>query len=260
MRRFQLKWASFLLLCSLIFPQSLTARELVVLTGEWKPFVSSDLENDGFLAEVVQKAFETVDIETVVQFAPWPRCEAAIRHGKEPVTFPYTETVERSAFALFSDTIATSRTVFFYNRKKMKPFRYTGLDQLEPFLVGGIRGYFYLPRLKKAGLNIDYSENEEDAIKKLFYGRVDLVLLNELVGWNIINTTYSGRTETFDVFENAYDTNDLRLMASKNHPDGASILKGFNKGLRIIKSNGVYRRILEKFDIPETAGHFDSKR
>jgi len=246
-----------LLICTLIFTRFTFAWEIVVMTGDWKPFVSSELAEYGFLTVVVSKAFQAVGVKTDIQFAPWTRCEAAIKHGKSLVTFPYSITEERSEFAYFSDSIAKSRTVFFYNRQKRKTFEYTGLDNLGSLLVGGIRGYFYIPQLKKAGLSIDYSENENDAFKKLLYGRVDLVLLNELVGWKIINTFDSDQVNVFASSKSAFSINELRLMVSKKHPGADEHLKLFNKGLQIIKTNGVYRKIFTKFKIPEPVGNFE---
>ncbi len=253
----KVKWIFCLLVCTLIFPRFTFAQEIVVMTGEWKPFVSSELDEFGFLTVVVSKAFQAVGIRTDIHFAPWTRCEAAIKHGKSLVTFPYTMTKERSEFAYFSDAIAKSRTVFFYNRQKRKTFDYTGLENLGSALVGGIRGYYYIPQLKKAGLSIDYSENENDAFKKLLYGRVDLVLLNELVGWKIVNTFYSDQANDFASSKSAFSVNELRLMVSKKHHGADEHLQLFNRGLQTIKTNGVYREIFTKFKIPEPVGNFE---
>ena len=41
----------------------------------------------------------------------------------------------------------------------------------------------------------------------------------------------------------------MHLLVSKTNPDGDEILKAFNTGLKIIKDNGVYDRILSDHDM-----------
>jgi len=249
-------FALWLLIYAMVFPSSAFAQDVVIMTGEWNPFVSIDLENYGFTAEIVSQACLAVGIRPVFKFAPWPRCEAEVKYGKTFATFPYTETETRAQFADFSKPIAKSRTVFFYNRKKMEQFDFSDLDDLKSFLIGGVRGYYYEARFKKADLSVDYSENEDDSFKKLFYGRVDIVPVNELVGWEIINKLFPDQTDIFSTAGTALDENELHLMVSKKYPDAATLLERFNKGLETIKTTGVYKKIIEKYNIPQTVGSF----
>lgn len=255
--RRKIAWILFVSVFALTLPLQVESQEIVVMTGEWKPYVSRDLEENGFLSVVVSEAFTAAGMTPEIHFAPWPRCEAAIEYGKYPVAFPYSSNEERATFAYFSDSLAKSRSVLFYNPRKQQNFDFTGLENLKPFLIGGIRGYFYIPRLKKAGLSIDFSENEIDAMKKLLYGRVDLVALNELVGWKIIDSLYPDEKDRFASSKTALSENDLKLMVSKKHTGALEYLERFNNGLRIIKSNGTYRKILVKYRVPETIGSFE---
>ncbi len=245
-----------LLLCAVAFPLPAFGQDLAIMTGEWKPFVSRDLENCGFTAEITSQAFLAVGIRPVFQFAPWSRCEAGIKYGKTFAAFPYTKTGTRARFADFSEPIAKSRTVFFYNRKKFKRFDFSELDNLKSLLIGGVRGYYYEPMFKKAGLSVDYSENEDDSFKKLFYGRVDIVPVNELVGWETVNRLFHDQVDMFSTTKKTLDESELTLMASRKYPDTAKLLERFNKGLRTIKVNGVYKKIIVRYNIPQTVGSF----
>ncbi len=231
--------------------------ELTIMTGEWSPFVASELPEFGFTSEIIKEASLAAGLKVSIHFAPWPRCEAAVKHGKVFASFPYSANDSRDEFAFFSQPIAISRSVFFYSKKKMANFNFSKLDELKPYLIGGVRGYYYEPLFKKIGLSVDYSDSEDDALKKLFFGRVALLPLNELVGWEMIRKLYPEQSENFSTSNTAIDDNNLNLMVSRNFPNSVALLRQFNEGLTTIIDNGVYKRIMEKHKIPSVVGIID---
>ncbi len=138
----------------------------------------------------------------------------------------------------------------------MANFNFSNLDELKPYLIGGVHGYYYEPLFKKIGLSVDYSDSEDDALKKLLFGRVALLPLNELVGWEMIRKLYPGQSENFST-STAIDHQNLNLMVSRKFPDSAALLRRFNDGLNTIVDNGVYKRIMEKHKIPSAVGIID---
>ena len=227
---------------------------LVIITGEWSPYVASNLTEKGFTAEIIKEACRAAGLEVTIQFAPWPRCEAAIEHGKVFASFPFSPNEVRDKFALFSNPIAFSRSVLFYNTKKTAEFNFSELDELKSFLIGGVRGYYYEPLFTRKGLLVDYSDNEDAALKKLFFGRVDLMPLNELVGWESITRLFPEESNRFACSKNAIDTQSLNLMVSRSYPGAPELLERFNRGLATILANGVYQNIMERHDIPAAVG------
>jgi len=246
----------FFMICYFALQLPVCAQEIVIMTGEWDPFVSAKLKNKGFIAEIAAQACSAAGIKYSFEFAPWPRCEAKVRHGKAFAAFPYTPNEERAAFAYFSKPLSKARTVFFYNVNKLNVFNFSNFKALRPYLIGGVRGYYYEPIFKKNSLTVDYSDNEDDALKKLFFGRVDIMPLNELVGWNNIKRLYSTQIGMFATSKNVLDETDLNLMVSKKYPGATELLKRFNKGMEIIQKSSVYKNILLKNDVPLAMGCF----
>ena len=234
--------------------QASGSQKLVVMTGEWEPYVGSMLPGFGFTSDIIQEASNAAGLDVSIQFAPWPRCEASIEHGKAFATFPYSPNELRTKFAHFSQAIAKSRTVFFYNNEKLENFDFSRLEEVKPHLIGGVRGYYYEPRFTKLGLAVDYSENEDEALKKLFWGRVALMPLNELVGWEKIKKLYPDQSSIFSASNSAIDEQDLNVMVSRKYPDSEALLQRFNEGLNTIINNGVYKKIMEKHSIPPAIG------
>ncbi len=249
-----IKTAILLLVLVSALPGLASAKKLVIMTGEWDPYVSAKLDNKGFIAEIVDKACDAAKLQYSLKFAPWPRCQAEVLHGKALAAFPYTPTQERKAFAYFSKPLAKARTVFFYNVKKLKHFDFTNWKALKPYLVTGVRGYYYESTFKQKGLYVDYSDNEDEALKKLFLKRVDLMPLNELVGWKKIEKLYPGHVNLFSASANPLDESDLNLMVSKKYPKARDLLEQFNQGLAMIQKSGEYKKILVKNKLPLELG------
>ena len=229
-------------------------QELLIMTGEWTPYVSTTMPNNGFIAEIITQACLAANLKASISFAPWPRCEAAVQHGKAFGSFPYSSNATRTEFAVFSRPIARSRTVLFYDKEKFPNFSISSLADLKSYLIGGVRGYYYEPGFTKAGLSVDYSRNEDDALKKLFYGRVDIIPLNELVGRQSVIRLFPDKGSRIIPSVSALDENDLTLMVSRSYPGADDLLKRFNGGLEEIMQNGLYEKIMQKHNIPLSVG------
>jgi polar amino acid transport system substrate-binding protein len=220
---------------------------LPVLTGEWAPYVSESLQGGGMAAEIVTHAFLAAGLEPETSFAPWTRCESEIKQGRVFAGFPFTPTEERREYALFSEPLFRSRTVFFYMPERLESFRYLGLDGLRHLKVGGTRGYFYVPLFRRAELQVDYANEAELSFRKLFLGRVDVVAEARLVGWEILRRTYPNQISRFKASERALSVDPMALMVSKRWPGARKLLERFNQGMRRIRDNGVLEAISNKY-------------
>jgi polar amino acid transport system substrate-binding protein len=249
----------FLILVILIslYINTATAEQIKIVTGNYKPYVAIDLKDYGFTAKIIEKAFQVVDYQVEFEFAPWARCEAMVKTGKVFATFPYAINSKRDKIFIFSDVIGFSKTVFFYDPKVLgKSFAWEQLEDLKGYLIGGTRGYFYEPMFKKANLLVDYSDKEEDGFRKLIAGRIKLIPVNILVGWEILRKIAPDKADEFKTLIKPLSENGLFLMTSKRYPNASEIFEKFNHGLKLIKENGVYRSILEEYNIPEPVGAY----
>ncbi|MCP4352251.1 MAG: amino acid ABC transporter substrate-binding protein [Desulfobacterales bacterium] len=227
-----------------------SADKITLATGEWTPYTSKKLEGYGFITEIVSEVFKETGVETEYKFYPWRRCYHLVKSGKIWGAFPYTYTEERANEVLFSDSVGESKTVFFYYKKK-KDYAYDTLDNLKPFKLGGIVGYFYEEAFKKAGLQVDYAPDEISAINKLAAGRMELLPLNELVGWYYIGKRFPAKVNDFGRLEKAYSTDELKVIVSKQYPNSSNLLKQFNKHLNNVKTGDRYKAILKKYGISD---------
>ncbi len=248
--KFLKKTAIVGLFLSILWPMPMAGagETLTLATGEWAPYVSNELEGQGFITEIITEVFAEMDMVPVYVFYPWRRCYESVVVGKVWAAFPYSLTEEREKEVLFSDNLSYSVTRFFYYGKpKIKDFN--SLKALKSHRIGGVNGYFYEEDFQQAGLNIDFAAKEISAIEKLMMGRIDFLPLNELVGWHLINQNFPKNPEKFGMLDTPYSVNDLNLIVSKNFPDSRKLLKRFNEALQTIKDRYIYQDILERYRI-----------
>jgi polar amino acid transport system substrate-binding protein len=237
----------FLAVCLFISGGPVHAERVKLVAGEWAPYVSEDLPDGGFAAEVIIYAFLAAGIETDLEFTPWQQCEELVRAGKVFGAFPHKRTPERLRFARFSEPIAMSKGVFFYMKENISDLQFSALEDLAKYTIGGARGHFYESEFKRAGLTVEYASEAAISFKKLYIGLVDLVPENELVGWGLLQKFYPDELYKFGASRKSYNESSLHLMVSKQYPDSRNLLNRFNEGLKVIQDKGIYQRLLKKY-------------
>ncbi len=210
------------------------AQTLPLATGEWVPWTSAGLENYGEFAERVTIVMKEMGMEPDYVFYPWRRCFDSVAKGRVWAAFPYSYTEERAKQVWYSDMLACSRTVFFYYDSGGPPVRYRfeRLEDLKPYRIGGVTGYFYEEAFKAAGLQVDYANKEINSIEKLMVGRIDLVPVNERVGWDLIKTRFPDSFRNFHILEKPLSVKPLRLIVSRDYPGSKKLFDRFNQALQ----------------------------
>lgn len=224
------------------------AEKVQLATGEWPPYTSKNLEGYGFITEIISEVFIEMGREPEYEFHQWKRCYSLVKRGKVWAGFPYSYTEERAKEVLFSDTVGESTTKFFYYKKE-KDYPYQTLEDLQSYKIAGVKGYFYEEDFARAGLNVSYTSDEISALKRLVAGRVELMPLNELVGWAFIKEHFPDEADNFGTLQKAYNVSELQLIVSKDYPNSTELLNLFNEALKKVKTSERYTTILMKYGL-----------
>jgi polar amino acid transport system substrate-binding protein len=210
------------------------AQTISIATGEWKPFTSPGMQNYGKFTKRVTTVLKAMGIEPHYLFYPWGRCYDAVAKGRVWAAFPYSYTKKRAEKVWFSDKLSCSKTVFFYydRGKSAVKYRYNSLKDIKAYKIGGVIGYFYEDSFKRAGLKVDYVNKEINAIEQLKIGRIDLLPINNLVGWDLIKTHFPEDAHNFKTLPKPLSINPLCLIVSKHYPGSKKLLQRFNRALR----------------------------
>lgn len=219
-------------LLSSIFIQ---ADKLLIVTGEWEPYISQSLENYGPISNIITKVFNEMGIEVEYKFYPWRRCEELVKSGEAFATFPYIVTPEREKIYFFSEALYKSAGRVFYMKENLKEFDWNEYAEFKKYRLGGVFGYWYELPFRKEGLSVDYSATEAIALHKLYNMRLDLVVGDEDVMWEIIRKNYPKEIDKFMTAAKELNSNTLHLITSKDNEKFVDIMKEFNKTIKIMK-------------------------
>lgn len=233
-------WKVVLLLSACVLGMASTGRAeptLVITTGEIPPAISEQPDKS-FLTAVFQAVEKEMGVKFVFQFMPWKRCEQTVEELKAWGAIPYVR-LFNSASKLFGYSADGTR----------KTISYTELSELKHYKIGGVRGYWYENMFHDAGIELELVTDEEQNVKKLQAGRIDLAPLDETAGWYMIKSLFPEEREKFFTLTPPLSVKDCFLMTSKQYPETQHLLTQFNAALKTIKDNGIFQQLMEKYGV-----------
>ncbi|MGE4518206.1 MAG: substrate-binding periplasmic protein [Desulfobacteraceae bacterium] len=225
---------------------SLFAAEKIKLSSlDWEPYIGKSLQNEGYVAELVKKAFEISGYEATIEYLPWARAVEMAREGEYDGYLP-----EYYADSLHEDFLVSSPfpggpLVFF--KLKGKSISWSRLEDLKPYNIGVVRGYVNTEEFDNAQyLKKDPVKDDLTNLKKLGAGRIDLMVADKFVGLYLIQKELPQYVNKIEAVEPVLEQKDLFLCISKKTENSDQKIKAFNEGLEKLKANGMLNKILEK--------------
>ena len=227
----------------------LHAQSVIFNTSEWEPYTTAKPGGKAVVTEIIMAACSAGNIAFDLRFFPWERCEQNVQNGMAFAAFPYRITEERSVKYYFPDVLITSRGGIFYWEGRGSDIDWLSLKDFGNVRWGGLQGYWYRDELKKLGIKYDSIATTEQAILMLKSGRIQYFIEDELVCKMIAERILGNEIGKLKMFTKPANMSTLHLIVSRQYPDSRALLDQFNKGLAIIKRNGVYAGILKKYGI-----------
>lgn len=225
-------------------PQVGIAETVKVATGEYSPFASEELPENGVTAAIVSAALKTQGVDVALDFLPWKRGYSEAELGKYLGTFPYVKNPEREAAFFYSAPIYTDQVRLFVHARTEKPISFTGKAICVPigFDTSLVQGF-----IAQHSMTLEQPSEMSQCFKMLDKDRVAAVWASELVGQEITRSLF-GKTPTIYPLEiNPVVKIEYYFIISRKLPDAKKWLSRFNVGLKVIKSNGNYKRIVSRF-------------
>ena len=227
-------------------PMNIKTIELVTAEN-YLPFTGKSLPAGGLATELVDAAFWAVDLKVNVTWTAWKRAVSKTLSGQFVGTFPYMETPERLKDFIFSNPIYTMNS-YFYVRANSDITAATDAALKGKRLCRPI-GYGMEPAIQKLIdskiLVVTTPQSQEICFKLLKQKRVDVVVETELIAENTIKKSIGSSAGIVRLSE-PVGSISLGLMTAKESPIGQKAVEKFNDGLKIIKANGTYDKIVRK--------------
>ena len=233
-------------------PSAVAAPKTVyIATGEFPPYLSQDLANEGIGTRIVTEAFASVGIEVVYGYFPWNRSYQAAKRGQDwhgTILWVFTE--ERAKHFLYSDPVVTETEVLFHLTDR--PIEWEKIEDLQGLVIGGTEQTVY-PVLEQAEargiLFIERAGNYDQLFKRLLFRRLDAVPMVKGVGKYFLDNNLSAEErDRISAAEKPIGERWYHLILSKSNPENALYLRAFNEGLRKLKSSGRLAELMSSLE------------
>lgn len=242
---------AILFILLLFGPAAAFAQEkiLTAAADPWPPFIDPAHPGGGLSVEIVRAAFQTQGIVIKMNDVPWIRAESGAKAGTYDVLPDIWMTESRKEYFAFSEPYAVNEVKFI--KRNGDPFEYTGIASLKGKNIGIIKGYGYSDEFtdskefKKEEVT-DFIVN----LKKLLISRIDLTMEDQIVAKTRITRTDPLLLSKIEFTQNNFSSKNLYLAVGLKHPRQKEIIATFNKGLALIKANGIYEQIFSRYGMP----------
>jgi polar amino acid transport system substrate-binding protein len=220
----------------------------IVLAHEtsWAPHYGKTLEQGGYTVEIIREALKRVGYTLEIIWLPWKKAQVKAARGVYDGLGASYYTEERATKFAYSDPIADTEVVFF--KRTEDNIKYSKLEDLKPYKIGTGFGYGYPEEFAKA----DYLEKIEayelkTNITRLLHKRIDLIIGSRKAVLFYLKKHYPDKTDSLEILGAPLETLSLYVPFSKMKPNYKQRVEDFNRGLRMIKHDGTYQKIMEKY-------------
>ncbi len=151
---------------------------ITIVTGDWKPYIGSDLPNYGPVAVEVTKTFKKAGYKVEYIWVPWARAFKMIEHHDVDASATWRKTDERAKTVLFADTpIMPDSYDFYLYYKKGKEVQWKEIKELAKYSFVGIYAHDY-SKIENTGINISRVNSEKQALLSVYHSGYDIFVSN----------------------------------------------------------------------------------
>ncbi|WP_169741278.1 substrate-binding periplasmic protein [Andreprevotia chitinilytica] len=211
-------------------------------TGEFIPYVSASLRAKGISSEIVTEAFRRMGRPAALTFLPWRRAYEESKRGDFEGSFPWARNAERELDFLYSDPLIVDHIAIFVARDS--PVKHQAdLTGRVACIPAGWDLVQSQALITQASLRLERPPDLPNCMLMLRAGRVDLVPVNEMAGWDTARLAL-GRADVVRTLPEVVGTDTTYLIAPRSRPESVALIAAFNKALQSMHADGSYQRIL----------------
>lgn len=241
-----------LLIVSLICATSMaSAKEMVrISTGEWAPYISESVENNGLLVQIASESFAAKGLEMKLGFFPWVRATELSKSGEWDGTLAFARLKEREEFYLFSQPIYIGQYVLFH--LKSRPLTWSSYGDLKRIVMASTRGFGgmgdeFLNAEKTGKIKVLRLTSDAQSFNMLKSGRVGAVPSDLEVGYALLRKLYGADAKLFTHSSHVIKHSSYHLVISKKNKNAKKIIEAFDEGLNSLRGSGRYVQILNEW-------------
>ncbi|MEH6402463.1 MAG: transporter substrate-binding domain-containing protein [Sneathiella sp.] len=231
-----------------------------ITVGEWPPYISKDLAENGAIAHIIKTIFLDMGIKVRFYHLPWARAYEEAALGHFDATAVWLRVSSREKDFIYSDPLLSEQFVFFH--QKSFKFNWTSIKDLKGLTIGGNHISTYGPEIdaaiEKGLVNIDRVNGYKQNFDRLVLGRINLFPMEKNVGYFILRSNFSKeKQKQITHHSKVLFDNFSYLLFSKKSKNNPELIARFNKHLKLFRESGRYDQYMAdlsagKYDQPET--------
>ncbi len=230
------------------------AVDLQIVTEEYPPYnYTENGRVTGLSTEVVQAVLAQLKIDLPIQVNEWKNSYERALTEPNVLIYSIGRSPEREEKFRWVGEIAPPARIFLFalrSRVDRGQIRLGSLEELKAYRIGTIRDDFREQYLISKGLTVGQqlirSELIHNNMRNLFWGNVDLVAFNEMVGYTLAKRLGYDPRHIKEVFELSEIPVEGNYMAF-NRDTELDTVDRFRSALKRIKQDGTYASIVEKY-------------
>ncbi|MES2298254.1 MAG: transporter substrate-binding domain-containing protein [Pseudomonadota bacterium] len=233
-----------------LLPAAAQAQRTVRITnGEWPPYLSASLPEQGVLSHIVTLAFKQQGLAVEYGFFPWARAIMLAKVGEWDGSAAWARSPERERDFYFSDALVVSETVLYH--LKSHPLAWSTVGDLAHYRIGVSRGYFYgapfEAAMRDGTIQAENVTLDEMNLRKILGGRIDAFPVDRRVAEDLLRRHFSAADAALLTFHpKPLYIQTVHLMLSRAHPANGALMEQFNKGLKSLRESGQLDALLRQ--------------
>lgn len=227
---------------------SFALSEVRVTSGEWSPYISSELPGNGLFVQLATEAFAQKGVKLKVGFFPWARTTELSKSGEWDGTIAFVKLKEREAYYLYGDPLYVGRYVFFHLKNHEISWNtYADLRKIKMASTRGFGGMGdeFIKAERDGVIQVERFTSDAQSFQMLLSNRVQAVPSDLEVGYVLLRKLYGDNaTKLFSHSQKAILDSAYHLVVSKKAKNAQKILETYNEGLKMLKDSGRYEEIV----------------
>ncbi len=217
-----------------------------VCSVDYQPYTKSDA-GEGIWPELVTAAFKTAGLTASWDVLPSARCNEMARSGQLLAAFNSVKTFENDKdIVLASPPMFNIDMVAFYDSRRLPGgLEFDGVKDLGKYKVGLLQGTGSVAVFTSAGVSFQTIATIESMVKMLDAGRLDVIVLGDLVGLYNFKKYVPANAAAFK-YKSVYNS-PVDLGFSTKYPSYKVYFDKYQEGMKAIKKNGTYLSIFAKY-------------
>jgi len=214
---------------------------LKLVSTAWAPFTNPSGQ-PRYALDLVEAGLSRIGVASITTIVEPARYTPALLGTEFDGSAAAWKDAEREKALLFSRAYLENRLVLV--ARQGVDVSASSIAALKGKRIAIVEGYAYGDAIEKADATLVRSKGEEDSINLLLGGKVDYVLVDDLVVQQIVAGYPAESRLRLSVGTTPILTRPLYLAIRRSRPDAESIINQFNGQLRGMVADRTYHRLL----------------